>query len=236
MVKSTVLSKGAVKQPSAGITANSANTEPSRARWVYKSLRNAIHNGTLGRGERVREEEIAQSLGVSRTPVREALALLQAAGLLEVAAGGLVVTTLTRGQVVELYAMREILEGSAAAFAALHASPTEVATLRHLCRMFGSSLGDVDRLAQVNYEIHSAICEAAHNRYLVRTLNELHDSLALLPSTTFSVEGRGEAAIREHEEIVNAIENKDSVTAEQAARKHIRAAQEARLAMMFEFR
>jgi len=238
MAKSKVLNKVPIKRPASppGIETVTGNTEPSRARWVYKTLRNAIHAGTLGRGERVREEEIAKSLGVSRTPVREALALLQAAGLLEVAAGGLVVTTLARGQVVELYAMREILEGSAAAFAALHASPTEVATLRHLCRMFSSSLGDVDRLARVNHEIHSTIYEAAHNRYLLRTLNELHDSLALLPSTTFSVKGRGEAAIPEHEAIINAIENKDSAAAEQAARKHIRAAQEARLEMMFEFR
>lgn len=227
--KRPTLSKGV---PGTGPT----SAEPSRARWVYNSLRNAIHEGVLVRGERVREEEIAHMLGVSRTPVREALALLEAAGLLEVASGGLVVTTLTRGQVVELYAMREILEGSAAGFAALHASPTEIATLRHLGRMFQESLGNVPRMAQVNYELHNAIYEAAHNRYLVRTLNQLHDSLTLLPSTTFSVAGRPAVAVVEHEEIIRAIEDKDSARAEQAARKHIRAAQEARLAMMFEFK
>jgi DNA-binding GntR family transcriptional regulator len=211
-------------------------SEPSRARWVYSSLRNAIHQGHLARGERMREEEIAQSLGVSRTPVREALALLQAAGLVEAKAGGLVVTTLTRGQVIELYAMREILEGSAAGLAALHASATEIATLRHLCQVFAQSIGNVDRLAQVNHEIHNTIYEAAHNRYLLRTLHELHDSLALLTSTTFSVEGRGERAVKEHKDIVDAIEKRDGERAERAARAHIRAAQEARLAMMFEFR
>ncbi len=221
---------------SAQFTPLPVGTEPSRARWVYSSLRNAIHQGQLARGERMREEEIAQSLGVSRTPVREALALLQAAGLVEAKAGGLVVTTLTRGQVIELYAMREILEGSAAGLAALHASATEIASLRHLCLVFSQSMGNVDRLAQVNHEIHNTIYEAAHNRYLLRTLHELHDSLALLTSTTFSVEGRGERAVKEHKDIVDAIEKRDGERAERAARAHIRAAQEARLAMMFEFR
>lgn len=207
----------------------------SRAQWVFKSLRNAIHDGQYSRGERIREEEVARSLGVSRTPVREALSRLQAGGLLEMASGGLVVAMLTRPQVIELYAMREILEGSAARFAAQHAAPTEIATLHHLARIFERSLGDPAKLAHVNRELHGAIYEAAHNRYLVRTLNELHDALSLLPSTTFTVAGRPESAIAEHARIIEAIEERKADEAERVAREHIRLAQEARLAMMFEF-
>lgn len=207
----------------------------SRAQWVYKALREAIHAGKYGRGERIREEEVARSLGVSRTPVREALSRLQAVGLLEMSAGGLVVTTLSRPQVVELYAMREFLEGAAARFAAQHAAPSEIAALHHIARIFERSSGDPVKFAHVNREFHSAIYEAAHNRYLSRTLNELSDALALLPNTTFAVGGRAEEAIIEHAKIIDAIEKRNADEAERVAREHIRKAQEARLAMMFEF-
>jgi DNA-binding GntR family transcriptional regulator len=208
-------------------------TKTSRSRWVYESLRTAIQEGQYVRGDRIREEEVARSLGVSRTPVREALSRLHTGGLVEMASGGLVVAELSRSQIDELYAMREILEGSAARFAAQHASPSEIASLRHIARAFENAFGDSAKLAQINRELHGAIYEAAHNRYLTRTLNELHDALALLPSTTFTVSGRPELAVGEHARIIDAIEKRDADAAESVAREHIRRAQEARLAMMF---
>ena len=96
----------------------------SRADFVYDSLRDAIWEGRFAHGERLREEEIASALGVSRTPVREALQRLQQRGLLVIGPGrGLMVAQLSKQQVFELYAMREILEGSAAA-ALPRATPT----------------------------------------------------------------------------------------------------------------
>jgi DNA-binding GntR family transcriptional regulator len=101
----------------------------SRAEFVYEHLLEAISEGRL-RGTRIREEDIAKSLGVSRTPVREALQRLQERGLLAVGAGrGLVVRELGEREVMELYAMREILEGSAARFAAQHAGEEEIQRL-----------------------------------------------------------------------------------------------------------
>lgn len=185
-------------------------------------------------GDRIREEEIAGSLGVSRTPVREALTRLLSKGLLDMVPGGLAVASLTRPQILELYAMREILEGSAARFAAQHASPSEIAALGHLLWAFEQSLESSDKLAHINREFHRAIYEAAHNRYLMRTLSELQETLALLPSTTFAVEDRPEAAIKEHSRIVRAIEKRDPDLAEREARLHIQKAQEARLRLMFE--
>ena len=210
------------------------DSKVSRAQWVYDVLRKGIRAGQYVRAERIREEEVARTLGVSRTPVREALSRLQARGLLEVAPGGLVVASLTRPQIHELYAMREILEGSAARFAAQHASSSDIATLRRLAVLFERSLGDPSKLAHVNREFHGAIYEAANNRYLLRTLDELNDALALLPSTTFTVTGRPEKAIEEHAEIVAAIERRDADSAERLARSHIQRAQEARLEMMFQ--
>src|SRR5215468_10620135 len=115
----------------------------SRADFVFETLRDAIWDGRIARGVRIREEEIARNLGVSRTPVREALQRLQQRGLLVVGAGrGLVVAELTHLQVVELYGMREILEGSAARFAARHASDTEIEILYRLQEELRAAEGD----------------------------------------------------------------------------------------------
>src|ERR1700744_1274595 len=115
----------------------------SRAAFVYDTLRDAIWEGRIGRGERIREEEVARNLGVSRTPVREALQRLQQRGLLVLGPGrGLMVAQLGHGEGVELYAMREILEGSAARFAALHATNEEIAKLHELQELLRTAEGD----------------------------------------------------------------------------------------------
>ena len=163
----------------------------SRADFVFESLRDAISDGRIAVGERVREEEIARNLGVSRTPVREALQRLHQRGLLVFGAGrGLVVAELSQHQVLQLYAMREILEGSAARFAAQHATrPTSRSSTG--CRRSSPRPSPTRMLlVTLNRRFHQAIYEAAHNQYLMQTLNMLHDSLALLHNATFRVPSR----------------------------------------------
>lgn len=205
----------------------------SRSEYVFRALRDAIKEGRLTQGARLREEEIARWLGVSRTPVREALGRLVSCGLVQEAPGrGLVVVELTRRQVIELYAMRKILEGAAARFAAQHASPAEGEMLRRLameCRDADSPA----MMAQCNRAFHDAIGEAAHNRYLSRALSELSDALALLPSTTFQERGRGASAYAEHMRIVEAIIAHNADAAEAAGREHIAMAERVRSRMLF---
>jgi DNA-binding GntR family transcriptional regulator len=196
----------------------------SRADVVFESLRDAIWTGRIASGERVREEEIARNLGVSRTPVREALQRLQQRGLLVVGARGLAVSQLSTNQVIELYAMREILEGSAARLAAQHATDIEISILHRLQRELQQVTDDANAVVLLNRRFHQAIYEAAHNRYLVQTLDVLHDSLALLNNTTFRTPKRAETD-KEHRQIVMAIEKRDPDQAETAARRHIRNAQ-----------
>ena len=201
----------------------------SRADFVYESLRDAIADGRIGRGERVREEEIARNLGVSRTPVREALQRLQQRGLLVLGSGrGLVVAELSQQQVVELYSMREILEGSAARFAARHATEPEIAILYRLQEELMGATQDPMPLVALNRRFHQAIYEAAHNRYLMQTLDNLHDSFALLHSSTFRVPSRRQESDAEHRNIIAAIEKRDPDAAERAAREHILQAQRTR--------
>lgn len=206
----------------------------SRSDYAYRVLLNAIRNGTLSPGDRIREEEVAQSLGISRTPVREAIQLLQARRLVEDVRGrGIVVIELTRLQVLELYAMREVLEGAAGRFAASYASPAEIMLMRQQLEEFNAAEGDAAKLGSINAKLHLTIYEAARNRYVQEALANLQDSLSLLPSTTFSLPGRFASAKEEHRAIVDAIELRDSDQAEAACRLHIREAQRARLTMLF---
>lgn len=216
-----------------GVQAGRGRGEESRGSKVYHALVERIRAGDLKPGERAREEEVAETLGVSRTPVREAFVRLLARGLLENTDAGLSVASLSRPQVMELYAMRARLEGAAAAFCAENASPGEIASLRHAAALFDAQEGAADDIARANTVFHEVIYEAAHNRYLVRMLEDLNDSLALLPSTTFSVPGRAEAARSEHRAILDAIEKRDANAAEKAARDHIGQALKGRLELLF---
>jgi DNA-binding GntR family transcriptional regulator len=222
------MTSAATIRPLPAIDAEALRTR-SRAEFVYESLRDAIWDGRIGCGERVREEEVARSLGVSRTPVREALQRLQQRGLLVLGAGrGLVVPGLSQHQIIQLYAMREILEGSAARFAAQHATPPEIAILHRLQQDLAKADNDAMVLVALNRRFHHAIYESAHNQYLMQTLDMLHDSLALLHSATFRMPNRRQDSDAEHLRIVIAIEARKPDEAENAAREHIRQAQRTR--------
>lgn len=206
----------------------------ARGAQVYHALVERIRNGEFKRGVRIREEEVAAMLDVSRTPVREAFARLQARGLLEASAGGLSIAQLNRPQVIELYAMRAKLEAAAAGFAAENASATEIFGLQHMAELFeAESSGEAATLARANRLFHEAIYEAAHNRYLLKMLEDLNDSLALLPETTFALPGRAPEARDEHRAIVEAIVARQPAKAEAAASEHILKALSARLKLLF---
>jgi len=207
----------------------------SRGELVHHELLQAIRDGRYPSGTRVREAEVADWLGVSRTPVREALRRLQSEGLVVFTPWrGVVVAELDQQQVIELYAMRRVLEGTAARLAAQHAADSEIDGLIDLVEREKAAKGDIDRLVDINGRFHQAIYSAAHNRYLLKALNSLSDSLALLRSTTYGVPGRPAAAITEHQAIVAAIQSRDANAAESAASDHLGGAERARLKVLFE--
>jgi len=205
----------------------------SRAELAYKRLRHGIRVGEFRPGQRLREAELATQLNVSRTPIREAIRRLASDGLIEVAPSrGVMIIRLDKQQVRELYGLRETLEGAAARMAAQHASPAEITSMRELLEA-GKTVEELSQIARLNRLFHQAIQDAAHNRYLAQALVQLSDSLALLPGTTYEVQGRSEAAYDEHTAIVNAIESRQAEKAESLARHHIAMAGQARIRMMF---
>jgi DNA-binding GntR family transcriptional regulator len=202
-----------------------------RGEFVYGVVRDDISSGRLRPGDRLRETEIADRMGVSRTPVREALKRLESDGLVSFGQPrGLTVTELTHGQILDLYAMREVLEGAAARFAAERASPLEIATLKQILEQHKSATAPAE-VAAANRQLHHAIVSAAHNIFLQRVMNVLSDALALLGTTTYSVPGRIASGWKENAEIVDCIARGDADAAEKAAQAHIRAAGAIRIGM-----
>jgi len=209
--------------------------QASLGKSAYDSLKELIASGDLLPGSRVREIELAERLGVSRTPIREALRRLEAEGLLTHAPhAGLVVAKLDHQAVIELYAMREVLEGTAARFAARHASEAEVQELRELVASEMEGSHEPMHLVRLNQALHGALYRAGHNRYLLRSLHALGNAMMLLGGTTLAIPSRSETAHEEHLAIVSAIEKRDADAAEEAAREHIRNAQRARLRLLRE--
>ena len=210
-------------------------TDPdsSRGEWAYGRLKMEIANGTMGPGSRVRENEIAERLSISRTPVREALRRLEAEGLIvHVPHQGAIIAELDHQAVIELYDMRETLEGTAARYAARHASEAEIQDLAELVESEQENVGDFRALAQLNRAFHMALYRAGHNRYLLKALVSLSDAMILLGGTTLAVPNRFPVAHAEHQAIVRAIAERDPDRAEVAARSHIRNAQRARLKLL----
>ena len=200
---------------------------------VYRVLRQALQEGVYRPGDRLREEEIARELKVSRTPVREAFGKLQGKRLIEPSgAKGLAVRTLDMTEVLELYTMREILEGAAARLAAQHASASELEALDDLSGSLEAHLGDAAEMARLNRLFHGAIMRAARNRYLERALDELQDGIVLLGATTFTVSDRPRAAAEEHRGMLDAIRKRAPERAESLACAHIREALRARLKLL----
>jgi len=209
-------------------------TPPVRAQLAYERLVAVIQAGQLTSGTRVREADVAEWLNISRTPVREALRRLEAEGMLShLPHVGVVVTEIDADMVTELYAMREVLEGSAAGLAAQHASGAEFHMLQQIVIGEKALLHDPDLLMLHNREFHDILYRSAHNRYLLKALNSLHDSMVLLGKTTLSSRTRANTSHAEHTAIVKAIIARDRALAEELMRAHIRGAYQERLNMLF---
>jgi len=210
-----------------------ADNDKSLGEAVFNALKEAMSEGILQPGDRLREDELANRLNVSRTPIREALSRLVERKLVEPAGGrGLIIRRLSHLEAVDLYAIREIMEGAAARLAAQNATKAEIDLLYSLNEAFSEAGLTSAEYAKRNKRFHHAIGEAAHNQYLNNHLRYLQESLILLGSTTFQVADRARSASDEHKKIVDAIAAKNPEEAEKTARFHIRAAFSVRLKLL----
>lgn len=188
---------------------------------AYALILEAIDSHIYKPGDRLVESELAERLGVSRTPVREALQRLETQSLLTRDGRSLIVASLDHSQLSELYVVRGELEGLAARLAARHATPEEVRVLRAMLEADHALINDPVALSRANRRFHKQIHLASHNRFLVQQLDLVHRSMALLATTSISAEGRGADTLKEHAQIVKAIEAGNGDAAYKALRDHI---------------
>ena len=196
---------------------------------AYSLILEAVDRGDLKPGQRLVETDLAERLGVSRTPVREALQRLETQGVVTRDGRSLRVATLDHDQLGELYEVRGVVEGLAARLAARHAAPEEIAVLQEMVAADRDLLGDATALSLANRRFHRQMHRASHNRYLTQMLESMRRSMALITSTTLGTPGRGVESLDEHGAIVSAIASRDELAAQQAAEKHISNAYRARL-------
>jgi DNA-binding GntR family transcriptional regulator len=204
--------------------------ETPQGKTAYQRLLDEIASGTLLPGTRLREAELANRLGISRTPVRDAIRQLEADGLVvHVPRVGATIRTLDYAEVMELYEMRAVLEGTAARLAARAASDVEIAELEALNEELRAAEGDGLKSFALNKQFHRTLLDAARNRYLTRSVDSLEKTLLILGRSTLSESDRVREAVAEHAEVLDALRARDAARAEQVMRRHIEAAHRARL-------
>lgn len=188
---------------------------------AYTLILEAIDMGTYKPGDRLVESDLADQFGVSRTPIREALQRLETQSLLTRDGRSLIVSSLDHNQLAELYVVRAELEALAANLAARHATDEEVRVLQDMIDDDHALIGDPTAMARANRRFHKQIHLASHNRFLVQQLGLVHQSMALMATTSLAATGRGEDALAEHQLIVSAIAERNPEAAGAALKAHI---------------
>ena len=186
-------------------------------------LRQMLLDGRFHDGERLVEDRIATELGISRTPLREALHRLAQEGLLEKRrAGGYTLRRLHKEEVEDAITIRSMLESHAAGLAARRATPQQVATLRQNLQKFGAAndARDRPRLVELNAEFHLQLREAAHSPLLAQLLLELDGVVERMLRRLVSQE-EIEWSDRDHLNILRGVDARDPEHAAAAMREHV---------------
>lgn len=194
----------------------------SQGEVAYAKLLAAIRSGTFLPGDRLRETDVAEKLGLSRTPVREALRRLEADAIVEHRPRlGAVIRTLGHAEVVELYEMRLVLERTASQMAAKHANPAEIDALEGLNTELANSVEDPTRAAAINQTFHRGIYLATRNRFLLDAARALNNALMLLGPTTLADAERIRTVCAQHQDILDAIRARKPEAAGASAEVHL---------------
>ena len=199
---------------------------------VFEHLREAIISGKLRPGERLMEMQLAEEMGVSRTPVREAIPKLELEGLvIMVPRRGAYVSDLTIKDVAETYEIRSALESLAAGLAAERITANEGEELERILVQIGQCIenNDLNRSLELDEQFHNVLYQASKNDRLVQIINNLRESIQRFRAITMGTPGRLEAVFNEHMKIVEAISDRNPELAELLAQEHIENAENALL-------
>ncbi|MDK2562031.1 GntR family transcriptional regulator [Romboutsia sedimentorum] len=201
----------------------SSDLRPMREIVLYE-LRSAIFENKLNPGDRLVENIIASSMGVSRTPVREALRQLEIEGLaINMPRKGTLVKGISIEDAIEIYDLREVLEGLAVRLACLNISRIEIRKLKEILSIMEGNTSDMEYIeyAKAHSEFNSIVLHASKNKRLIEQLEHIYEYLKSLRKISLNNIERRELALAEHIKIADAISEGDEVLAEKEARAHI---------------
>jgi DNA-binding GntR family transcriptional regulator len=172
---------------------------------------------------RLDERQLAQDLGISRTPVREAMVQLEREGFVRsVPRRGIYVVRKTKQEVIELITAWAALESMAARLITLNASDEEISTLRSMFVTFenGQLHAKLDEYSEVNIEFHQSIIRMSRNRVLIELAENLFSHMRMIRRKTIGEDDRADRSIRDHMNIIHALEARDIDRAESLVRNH----------------
>ncbi|MCX7362088.1 MAG: GntR family transcriptional regulator [Alphaproteobacteria bacterium] len=193
---------------------------------AYVALRNVIVASDIYRSRsdiRLDERQLAQDFGVSRTPVREAMAQLEREGFVRsVPRRGVYVVRKTKHEVIQMITAWAALESMAARLITQHATDADIAGLR---RMFATFEGDrlhakLDEYSEVNINFHQTIIELSGNDVLIQLAENLFTHMRMIRRETIGEEDRADRSIHDHMNIIQALEARDTERAEDLVRQH----------------
>lgn len=196
---------------------------------VFLTLEEEILSGELKRGDTLTEMSLSERLGVSRTPLRAALHRLDDEGLVKIETNrGAVVVGVTHDDLVNIYKIRMRLEGLASGEAAINITKEDLGELRDSVELseFYLKKQDTEHLKELDSTFHNIIYRASGNRHLEKILSEMHRNIRTYRKISLTVPDRLERSIKEHREILKAIESGDSALADRLTYEHIHAALE----------
>ena len=199
------------------------------------SLRSDVVDGRLQPGERLSEAGLSRQYGISRSPVREALASLERDGLVERRGPAAFVRQRSEDEVLDIYAVRIQLEGMIAAHAAERRLPGDVRRLE--AALEASLIADANdprALMRANRVFHEALARASHNQTLIELQGRLTDQVSTMPATTLSAPSRWAEAREEHTHVAAAVVSGDADLARGLAEAHMTAARDIRVRLYAE--
>lgn len=194
---------------------------------VFKYIKTQIITGQYNPGESLVESKLAEELGVSRTPIREAIRLLELEGLVDTTPNkGAVVLGISPKDVEDIYAIRQLVEGLAARWAAERMTSNDIKELQKILDLmeFYASRQDLEEMANLDNKFHQLIFDTSGSKILNLTLSNLHQYVQLARMESLKVPRRIEHTLKEHRCIVESFIEGNPEKAEQALAWHVRQA------------
>ncbi|MEM0092626.1 MAG: GntR family transcriptional regulator [Saccharolobus sp.] len=193
----------------------------SLSQLAYESILNYIVTGKYKPGSTLKEEELASILKISRTPIREALVRLEKEGVIIKNGKSYTVVPLSENDILQLYEVRIALESEAAKLAALRANEDDIYNmLKIFSNIKNETSSDPLILANLNGNLHRAIAEASHNKYLIEILDNIRIKLKIVRVTLFISFQRRDEELKEHQDVIIAIKDRDPERAYNMMKRH----------------